>query len=369
MAAREDLLTFGVEEEFLLLDPGTGLPVARAEEVRTAAQLQPALTDGEVQLELLQAQIEVATPICHQLEEVGGHLLRMRHALGEAAEAVGCRLAATGAAPYSGSAPVPVTPKERYRTMRTDAPRLTDEQLICGMHVHVAVPERHLGVAVLNRLRPWLPVLVAMAANSPVWGGTDTGFASWRTVLFDRWPVTGVPPLFADAAEYDLRIKALHETGIIRDTGQLYWQARLSERYPTVEIRAMDVQLRADEAVLLAGVVRALVVTAVRQEQAGLPLPDPYPESLAGADWHAARHGLGSDLHDPLTGRRREAGAVLGELADQLLPALDTAGDTRQVLAALHRLLRDGNGAARQRQALRPAHPEHLIDLITDRTA
>jgi len=216
------MITIGVEEEYLLLDPVSGLPVSRAEKVRAVAGVQPALSADEVHPELLQVQVEVATPVCESLEEVGGHLLRMRHALGAAAEEAGCRLVACAAAPFAPTTPAPITDTPRYRALYTGAPRLVDEQLICGMHVHVAIPGRAAGVAVLNRLRPWLPVLVAMSANSPLWGGTDTGFASWRTVVFGRWPVSGPPPLFAGADDYDRRIQALLDTGVIRDTGQLF---------------------------------------------------------------------------------------------------------------------------------------------------
>ncbi len=376
-AAREDgtgaregrARSLGVEEEYLLIDPLTGLPVARADQVMAAARLQPALDPDEVQHELLQAQVEIATPVCESLEEVGGHLLRMRLALGEAAESCGCRLAASGAAPVTGRDPVPVTPTPRYRAMRADAPQLTDEQLVNGMHVHIGIADRGMRLAVLNRLRPWLPVLVALAANSPVWNGSDTGFASWRTVVYGRWPVTGVPPLFADADDYDRRTAALRDSGIIPDLGQAYWQARLSARYPTLEVRAMDVQLRADDAVMLAGLVRALAATALREERDGVPPPDRRPESLAGANWYAARYGLTDELHDPVTGRLRRVGDIVSLLADHTAAALEEAGDTRQVSAALHRLLREGNGAQLQQHTFVDSGLGGLVDLIVDRTA
>ncbi|MYV99639.1 glutamate-cysteine ligase family protein, partial [Streptomyces sp. SID3343] len=189
------MTTLGVEEEYLLVDPADGLPMSVAEAVRVAADLQPAVSGGEVQPELLRVQVEVATPVCETLDEVGGHLLRLRHAVSAAAEQAGCRIAASGTAPFASRSPVEVTDTPRYRSLHSDAPRLVDEQLMNGMHVHVAVPDRDAGVVVLNRLRPWLPVLVAMSANSPVADGGDTGFASWRTIALGRWSVSGVPPV------------------------------------------------------------------------------------------------------------------------------------------------------------------------------
>ncbi|MET9429044.1 MULTISPECIES: glutamate--cysteine ligase [unclassified Streptomyces] len=361
------MITIGVEEEYLLVDPVTCLPVPRAEQVRAAAGLEPILDDQEVQSELLQAQVEVATPVCTDLDEVGGHLLRLRHALGSAAEKNGCRIAACGTAPFRETAPVPVTEKARYIAMRSQAPQLVAEQLVNGMHVHAAVPDREMGVAVLNRIRVWLPVLVAMSANSPLWDGHDTGFASWRTVIFGRWQVGGPPPRFADLADHERRVRALLDTGVITDTGQLYWQARLSDKYPTVEVRCADVQLRVDSAVMFAGLVRALIATAIRDEKAGEPVPECAPELLQAANWHAARHGLSGLLVDP-EGTARRAGDVLARLLDTLAPALAEAGDTREVAALVHRLLQQGTPADQQRRVLAEGGLPALAELLINET-
>ncbi|MGP3690201.1 carboxylate-amine ligase [Streptomyces sp. IBSNAI002] len=358
------MVTVGVEEEYLLVDPVTLLPVPLVEEVRATAGLAPIADAQEVQDELLQAQIEVATPVCEALEEVGGHLLRLRHAVASAAQANGCRIAASGAAPLRDAVPVPVTGRPRYLRMRGEARLLVDEQLICGMHVHVGIPDRETGVAVLNRLRVWLPALLAMSANSPLWDGRVTGFASWRTIIFGRWPVSGPLPRFAGLADYEARADALLVSGVIADRGQLYWQARLSERYPTVEVRCCDVQLDADEAVMLAGIVRALVVTAMAEERAGAA-PVPWqPEVLQAATWHAARDGLSSTLLD-LDGRPRSSGDVLCTLLRHIGPALEESGDLREVNSLVHRLLRRGTPADRQRRAFADGGLPALTDLIT----
>lgn len=362
------MITLGVEEEFFLLDAETGLPAPRVGAVRAAAGLEPAAEPHEVQEELLQAQVEVATPVCRTLDEVAGHLLRLRYALGAAAEREGCLLAACGAAPLAPAEPVPVSGAARAGATRERAAQLADEQLISGMHVHVGVPDRPTGVAVLNRIRPWLPVLVAMSGNSPVWHGKDTGFASWRTIVFDRWPVSGPPPVFAGAADYDTRIRDLVDTGTVLDRGQVYWQARLSDRYPTIELRLLDAQLRADEATLFAGLARALVATALREHAASIPYDSMPQELLQVADWHAARYGLTGTLIDG-EGRRGAARDVVAGLVDHLTPALDAAGDTRQVLALVHRLLAEGGPAQRQRRVFAESGLPGLLSLITEQTA
>lgn len=354
----------GVEEEYLLVDPASAVPTPLVDAVSRSAGLGAFAERGEVQDELLQAQIEVATPVCWSLEEVGGHLLRLRHALASAAEENGCRIAATGAAPLRGPAPVPVTPTPRYLRMEAAAGQLVDEQLICGMHVHVGVPDPETGVAVLNRIRPWLPTLLAMSVNSPLWDGRDTGFASWRTIVFGRWPVSGPPPHFNGYADYEQRLDALVASGVIADRAQVYWQARLSDRYPTVEVRCLDVQLRADDAVMLAGVVRALVATAIAEEKAGTSLTPCPPEILHAANWHAARHGLNSTLVGR-DGLPRSSGDALCALLQHITPALEEAGDLREVSALVHRLLREGTPADRQRRVLADGGLPGLIGLVT----
>ncbi|UQI44984.1 glutamate--cysteine ligase [Streptomyces sp. HU2014] len=359
------MLTLGIEEEYLLLDPATALPVPMAEQVCAAVDLEPVVHEREIQPELLQAQVEVATPVCSDLAEASRHLLRLRHAVSSAAKRTGCRIAASGTAPRAGLAPVPVTRSPRYLAMHSVAPQLVDEQLVNGMHVHVAIPDREVGVGVLNRVRPWLPVLVAMAANSPMWHGQDTGFASWRTVVYSRWPVSGPPPHFTDLADYEERIQALFVAGAITDRGQLYWQARLSDRYPTIEVRCLDVQLRVDDAVMFAGIVRALVATAIRDEKTGPLLTPCTPELLNASNWHAARYGLDGVLVDP-EGRRRGADAVVLTLLTHIGQALEESGDTRQVSSLVHRLLRRGTPADRQRRVLASDGIRALTDLITE---
>ncbi|MFJ8018572.1 glutamate--cysteine ligase [Streptomyces sp. NPDC096339] len=358
------MITVGVEEEYLLVDPETLLPTPLVQKVRDTARLAPIADAREVQNELLQAQIEVATPVCTTLEEVGGHLLRLRHAVASAAQANGCRIALSATAPVRDASPVPITCTARFQRMQAEARLLVDEQLICGMHVHVGVPDRETGVGVLNRLRLWLPTLLAMSANGPLWDGRDTGFASWRTIIFGRWPISGPPPVFDGLADYEARADALVKPGVVPDRGQLYWLARLSERYPTVEVRCCDVQLEADDAVMLAGVVRGLAATAIAEEKAGVALVPCRQEFLQAATWHAARHGMSSTLVDPW-GRVRSSGDVLHALLRYIGPALEENGDHREVTALAHRLLRNGTAADRQRRALARAGLPAVAKLIT----
>ena len=221
------------------------------------------LLDGEpgVQLELMRFQFETATPVCSSLGEVGSELRRMRRLAASAAEHAGCRLVASGTLPYGRPGLAAVTDQPRYRELaRRYGPRVADAGT-CGCHVHVGVPSRDLGVQVLARLRPWLPPLLALSANSPVAGGRDTAWASWRHRVWSRWPTARPPAAWRCAAEYDAAVGRLIRRGAALDEASVYFLARLSPRYPTVEVRVADVCLDVDDAVLLAALVRALVAT------------------------------------------------------------------------------------------------------------
>src|SRR3954452_19547670 len=346
-----DRTTLGVEEEYLLVD-GEGLPVARSAQVLARARGN-GLDDADLQHELLEVQVEVATPVCSELAEAGEHLTSLRSGLAAAAAATGCRLAPVGAAPLTAddAAAAPVTDKPRYRSMLEQAPALVEEQLINGMHVHVGVPDRGAGLAVLAAVRPWLPVLLALSANSPFWRGRDSGFASFRAVPFARWPVEGAPPVFASVDDYERRVENLLATGAIVDRGQLYWHARLSEHAPTVEVRVADVQLDTGSAVVVAGLVRALAHAVL----SGNP-PDGGPampaELLRAATWVAARHGLDTELVDPRSRTTRPAVDVVRSLVHEVENALRELDDVDAVRDGVEQVLRDGNGAARQRTAL-----------------
>ena len=179
----------GVEEEFLLVGSASARPVP------TSVAVAEAAGDVDVQLELTKPQVETNSPVCHDSAELKEQLTRIRSALAEAAARTGARVLAVGA-PLSGEAEQLVTDKPRYQQMEDRYGLLAREQAVCGCHVHIEVPDRQAAVQVSNHLRPWMPTLLALTANSPIYLGRDTGFASWRSVMWSRWPCSGPPPYF-----------------------------------------------------------------------------------------------------------------------------------------------------------------------------
>ncbi|RAS63619.1 carboxylate-amine ligase [Lentzea atacamensis] len=346
LARGVELPTLGVEEEFLIVDPATGLPLPVAREVITVANG----FGTELQQEITRVQVESATPACRGMREVRGHLLAARSVATAAALRAGGQLVAMGV-PLAGATEQPITDTDRYRRIARDFGLLAAQHGVCGCHVHVAVPDRETAVQVCNHLRPWLPVLLALTANSPIHHGVDTGYASWRSVLTSRWPCSGAPPYFTSAEHYDAVTDMLVGSGAVLDRAMIYWDVRPSDHLPTVEVRVCDVPATVDETVLLAVLVRALVVTAVRAVERGEPALPVSEQAVRAARWRAAHDGIVGQGIDLFTGRRTPAVELLRRLVRDVGPVLRHTGELRAVNALLTKVLRLGNGAVRQRQA------------------
>ena len=339
------VITLGVEEEFVLLDPSTGATVLAGPELVRMLGGEPG-----VQQELMRFQVETGTRVCTGLDDLGRELIRLRRLAAAAAASLGCRLVACGVAPYRTPGLAAVTPQPRYRELARRYGPVVAEAGTCACHVHVGVPSpRDLGVQVLARLRPWLAPLLAVSANSPIAGGRDTGWASWRYVIQSRWPTATPPAAWPDAAAYDTAVRRLIGQGAALDERSVYFLARLSPRYPTVEVRVADVCLDAGTAVLLAGLTCALVATALAEARRGTPAAAAPARQVAAALAGAARHGLAGAGADPVTGQPADATALRSRLLDHVYPALSDHGDTETITRLLRRLDQRGTGADRQR--------------------
>src|SRR6516164_8387840 len=209
-------ITLGVEEEFVLLDPWTGAAALAGPDVAR-------MRDGEpgIRPEVMRFQVETATRVCTSLDDLGRELTRLRRLAADVAASAGCQLA------------------------RHYGPLVAEAGGACGCHVHIGVPSRDLGVQVLARLRPWLAPLLAITVNSPIAGGRDTAWASCRYPAWSRWPTASMPEIWPDAAAYDAAVRRLIGRGAALDEQGIYFPARLSPRYPTVEVRVADACLDA----------------------------------------------------------------------------------------------------------------------------
>lgn len=360
------LLTVGVEEEFLLVDPDSRTPAPVAEAVIATASAELGDLVGP---ELTRCQVETRTGPHTSLAEVVGQLHFARQVAAEAAKAHNVGLIASGAPVLAPHGVPPLMPGERYARSSAAFGALDDEEVACACHVHVGFADRGQALAVSNRLRVWLPVLTALGANSPFWAGRDTGHASWRCVTRHRWPVSGPPPLFTSAEHYERLVARLVGTETCLDADGVYWDIRPSRKHPTLEIRVADVGLTVDDAALLAALVRAAAATALDEVLEGRPAPNPDPQLLRAACWRAARDGLRGQAID-LTQRRLEPAAdQLRALIQWVSPALDRHGDAALVDAHVARLESAGSGAERQRTAYARRHRfEDVVDMLVTQT-
>jgi YbdK family carboxylate-amine ligase len=360
--------TLGVEEEFLLVDPVSRATVSNGPKVLRRAQQAGGLPRGAVlQPELVSTQVEAATGVCTQLEELAGQVRGMRAHVGSAAQAEGTRLVSVAHPVLLGDAPT-VMPGTRFARISEAYAQMIWSYQACGCHIHVGVPDRATAVMVINHLRPWLPTLLAISANSAYDRGRDTGYHSWRMVLQSRFPGAGVPPVFGSVEAYEHEIARLVDCGVLVDPKMTFWLARPSERFTTVEIRAADAATSVDDAVLYAALARALVRTCLRRHQDEQPVPD-VPDQLARAAlWSAARYGLAGPGIDPVSGVRVPATELFRRLLDHVRPALEDLGDAGLVRRLVTRLLHRGTGAERQRQAAASGGPPGVVDMLIDQT-
>ena len=365
--------TLGIEEELLLVDPTTRQVSSRSHEVikefrehgagRDHAFRATAATD-ELDQELFLHQVETRTDPTLDLRDALAQVVAARRTAGEAARAADLALVACGVVPMEGFEPV-VTRNDRYQDMVDTFGAIARTGGTCGMHVHVGIDSDEEGVRVIDRLAPWLPVILAISANSPYCEGRDTGYASWRSQLWSRWPSAGPTEPFGSVEGYREVSERLVELGAARDPGMLYYDARLAVEHPTVEIRVSDVCTDPATSVLVAALVRGLVETAASTEEA----QDPWRvEMLRAAHWRASRYGVSERLVHPLERTPKPAREVVQSLVDTVRPALEEAGDQDFVAEGVETVLRAG-GAVRQRAAYeRSGNVDGVVDDLVTRT-
>jgi carboxylate-amine ligase len=367
VSAETDDFTIGVEEEYQIIHPETRSLRQHAGRIlpEASARVGDAVTN-----ELFLSQIEIGTPVCRTLADVRAHLVRLRHALIAAAVRTGDRIAAAGTHPFSHWEEQDLTPQARYFGIADDFQQLAREQIVFGCHVHVGIRDRDAAIAVMNRARPWLPVILALSGNSPFWLGIDTGFSSYRTELFGRFPMTGVPHEFASRAEFDELVASLVASGVIDDASKIYWDIRPSSHVETIEFRVADVCMAIDEAVLIAGLCRALARTCDEEHRRGVPAEPVRPELLRAAKFFASRDGLKGKLIDVRARRAVPAVEAIDSLLDYLRPTLEVSGEWDEVSGLTRETIARGNGADRQRAAFaRAGRFEDVVDLILEETS
>ncbi|GLK79598.1 carboxylate-amine ligase [Methylopila turkensis] len=350
---------FGIEEEYFLADAETGATpdadVADAFHRARGAEVKPASH------EFLKGQVEVQTEPTTSFEEARDQLLAARLGLAKVAEEHGLLLLAAGSHPLARARDQDTTEKERYQRLLAELGVIAPRAMICAMHTHVETPEPDGRVRLMNRLTPFLPLMLALSSSSPFWQGRDTGLHSYRLTAFAQWPRTGLPEMFADEDEYRRFVELMVAGGVIDDASFLWWHIRPSVRFPTVELRVCDCCTRVDDAVALAALYQALTRCLVRRPEINAEVGVVDRGVCASNLWQVQQHGLEARLIDARSGETR----TVGEQLDAVLALVESdaaALGSTDWIARCRAIAAGGTSADRQRALFRAAKERTTSD-------
>jgi carboxylate-amine ligase len=360
----EPWLTIGIEEEFQIVDQERQL---RAHIDQLIASLHEALGD-QLKAEMMQSVVEVSTNVCANVDEARAEIVRLRSALAGALQPAGLRIASAGTHPFSHWQDQQVTERERYKILEEELQDVIRELLIFGLHVHVGIPDPQRRIEVMNEARYFLPHLLALSTSSPFWLGRATGLKSYRSVIWSRFPRTGIPPEFASLGEFTSYVDLLVKTRSIDDGKKIWWDVRPHAFFPTLEFRICDATTRVDETICLAALVQAICAKLLRLRERNLGFRKYMPGLINENKWRAIRHGIDGSLID--FGKQVEV--PFRALALELLEFVDDVVDdlgSRSAVEYVHTILRDGTSADRQLRIYQETgHLHAVVDSVAAET-
>lgn len=341
---RAPSLTIGIEEEYQIIDPGSGELTSYVQELLEQARW---VLEGQVKPELMQSQIEVGSRICRDVKEAREELVRLRGSICELADENGLLVVAASTHPFSQWIDQRVSAGERYTKLEEDFGEVARRLLIFGMHVHIGIEDRELLIDVMNQVQYFLPHMLALSTSSPFWHGRNTGLKSYRSVVFESLPRTGLAPYFGSGAEHQAFVDTLLRTRCIDDPTKIWWDVRPHPKFSTLEFRICDICTRIDEAMCITALLQAIVAKLIQLRRDNVSWRV-YPRHLITENkWRAVRNGIDGHLID--FGRDQEV--PLRELLPELLEILDDVVeelDLHHEVDYVHRILEEGSSADRQ---------------------
>lgn len=342
---------FGIEEEFFLADATTrGTPGRSLDAFHAAVNREL----PEAERELLQSQVEIASPPTTSFAEARSILSGLREQLALTGRDHGILLLASGTHPLAQWNQQLKTEKARYQALTDEMQMLGRRNVVCGMHVHVEVPDPERRVDLMNRLLPYTALLLALSASSPFWQGRTTGLAAYRLSVWGEMPRTGLPELFRDAHEYERLVATMIRAGAIKDASFLWWTLRPSLRYPTLELRVADSCTRLEDTLAIAALYRCLVRRVVREPTLNAGLTS-ISRAIASENlWRAQRDGVRANFIDEASGTSLPCSKYLTSLLDQLAPDAVELGCTEE-LGHTREIVTNGTSSDRQLAILRKA--------------
>lgn len=357
--------TIGIEEEYQIIDP-----VSR--ELSSAVELL--LHDGQTKLgnqittEMMQCQIEMGTKVCHSLQEVKEQVITIRRDLNELARAKGLRIMAAGTHPFSKWDEQNITTRDRYLGLEIENQVLARQLIICGMHMHIGIDDKDVRVDMMNQLRYFCPHLLALSVSSPFWAGYDTGLQSYRSVVFERLPRTGIPPTMRSWSAYQEYLDVATATKAIDEPTKIRWDIRLSPKYPTLEFRVCDVCPNVNDAIAICGLKIALVAKLMKLRRNNMQWRHYRKELIQENKWRAVRWGLDGKLIDFGKRKEIEAKKLIFELLTFVDDVLDDLG-IRDEVSHIHNILTGGTSADKQLDRYSETKDiKSVVDMLIDET-
>ncbi len=359
------LFTLGIEEEFQTIDPITRELRSHMSKIVDGGRIT---LQERVKAEMHQAVVEVGTNICHNIQEARAEVTELRRHIIELADQNNLQVAAAGTHPFSDWQDQLITPSPHYDSLIEEMRDVARGNLIFGLHVHVGIQSRNEGIEILNAVRYFLPHIYALSTNSPFWCGRNTGFKSYRSKVFDKFPRTGIPEFFATANEYDEYIALLVKTKCIDSGKKIWWDIRLHPYYDTIEFRICDIPMRVDETICLAALMQALVAKIHKLMKQNLNFRSYRKVLINENKWRAARYGIQAKLID--FGKQEEV--PYSDLCDELLDFVDDVLDelgSRHEVAYIKEILKNGTGADRQLAVFEQTNDlKSVVDYIVQET-
>jgi carboxylate-amine ligase len=362
--SRGGLLTIGVEEEYQIID-SSGALHSHIDTLLAAAT--PKLGE-KVKREMMQSVVEVGTTICEDVDEAREQLAEMRATLSDLLKPEGMRLACAGTHPFSQWQEQQITDYERYKMLEEEMQDVVRALVIFGLHVHVAIPDQERRIDVLNEARYFLPHLLALSTSSPFWRGRNTGLKSYRSVVWSRFPRTGIPPDLASYDEYQNYVKMLVKTGSIDNGKKIWWDLRAHPNFPTLEFRVCDMPTKLEETICLAALMQAICAKLLKLRESNLGFRKYIPALIAENKWRAERYGIEGSLID----FGKQAEVPMRDLALEMLQFIDDVVDdlgSRKAVEYMHTILAEGTSADRQLKVFKATGDTRaVVDRLAEET-
>ena len=357
--------TLGIEEEYQVIDPKTLELTSHEQKIVEEADK---VMEDQVKAEMHQAVVEVGTKICEDVDDARRQVTHLRKTMCEIAQSLGYRIGAAGTHPFSAWQAQLITPHPRYDDIINELQDTARSNLIFGLHVHVGIEDRNMSLHIANSIRYFLPHIYALSTNSPFWEGRNTGFKSYRSKVFDKFPRTGIPGPFDSFAEYENFINLLVKTNCIDNAKKIWWDIRVHPFFPTIEIRICDIPLTIDETIGIAALIQALVAKLYKLRESNLNFMI-YKRALINENkWRASRYGIEGKMID--FGKEKEVNtrSLIQEMLDFVDDVVDELG-SRHEIEKINKILEHGTGADRQLKVYEETDSlEKVVEYILEET-